>query len=338
MRVKRFLQPLAFIVSALLLSTTGPFAGEATAAQPQAQPESTPVQTDISGFPHAKLYRLAGDAPRPVIVILAGAEGGDGAGRRFGPILARLGYAAVSLPYYSPNWGQYGPPPEFPDLPGSFIDIRVDQLAALRERLRTMPGLDVERFGLFGGSKGSEFALIAASRYPWIRAVVAYTPSDLVWEGWGVEMLEAEGTRSSFSFGGQALPFMPYRGFVAGLQAGPAADLRAIHENGRADHPEREAAARIPIEAYRGALMLVAGDRDHLWNSGRMARNMVASRRAAGLETEALLYPEAGHDLGGDSAEPREDPRGGGTPAANASARADAWPKVVAFLARALTP
>lgn len=48
------------------------------------------------------------------MVILPGAEGGDEAGRRFGPTLARLGYAAVSLPYYSPNWGKYGPPPPFP--------------------------------------------------------------------------------------------------------------------------------------------------------------------------------------------------------------------------------
>lgn len=295
------------------------------------------AETGVPGFPRAKIYRLAGDAPRPVIVILAGAEGGDGAGRRFGPILARLGYAAVSLPYYSANWGQFGPPPEFPDLPGSFIDIRVDQLARLREALRAVPGLDVERFGLFAGSKGSEFALIAASRYPWIRSVVAYAPSDLVWEGWGLEMLEAEGTRSSFSVDGRPLPFMPYRGFVEGLQAGPAADLRAIHENGRADHPEREAEARIPVEAYRGPLLLVAGDRDRLWNSGRMARNIAAARRTAGLETEALIYPDAGHDLGGGSAEPREDPRGGGTPAANAAARADAWPKVVAFLARTLS-
>lgn len=295
-------------------------------------------ETPVPGFPHAVIHRQAGETARPVVVILAGAEGGDGAGRRFGPILARLGYAAVSLPYYSPDWGQYGPPPEFPELPGSFIDIRVDQLAELRETLRATPGVDVERFGLFAGSKGSELALIAASRYPWIDAVVAYTPSDLVWEGWGLEMLEAEGTRSSFSFEGRPLVFMPYRGFVEGLLAGPGqADLRAIHEDGRADHPEREAEARIPVEAYRGRLMLIAGDRDALWNSGRMARNIVAGRQGVGLETLALIYPEAGHDLAGDGG-PREDPRSGGSPEADAAARADAWPQVVAFLAGALTP
>lgn len=319
------------MLAGMILAFAAPVAAAAEAA-----PEtiiSTVEDMAIAGFPHARLYRLAGTERRPVVVILPGAEGGDGAGKRFGPILAQLGYAAVSLPYYSPNWGSYGPPTEYPDLPGSFVDIRVDRLADLRTALAAVPGVDSERFGLFAGSKGSEFALIAASRYPWIRAVVAYAPSDLVWEGWGLETVEAEGTRASFAADGKPLPFMPYRGFVEGLLAGPGkADLLAIHENGRADHPDREAAARIPVERYRGALMLVAGDKDRLWNSGRMARNIVASREAAGLPTRALLYPDAGHDLAGGSAEPREDVRGGGDPAANAKARADAWPQVVAFL------
>ena len=170
------------------------------------------TETPVPGVPHAKVWREAGSEALPVVVILHGADGGDEAGRTMGPVLAEMGYAAVGLPYYSANWGEWGPPPPFPDLPGSFLDIRVDQLAELRAALSTMDGLDVERFGLFSGSKGSEFALIAASRYPWIDAVVAYTPSDVVWEGWGLEVVEAEGTRSSFSFKGEPLAFMPYRG------------------------------------------------------------------------------------------------------------------------------
>lgn len=308
------------------------------AAPVQAAPQAV-VETAIPGFPHAVLYSLPGEAARPVIVILAGADGGDEGGKRFGPILARMGYATVSLPYYSPNWGEYAPPPQYPDLPGSFIDIRIDQIGELREALRAFPAADVDRFGLFAASKGSEFALIAASRYPWIDAVVAYTPSDLVWEGWGLEMVEAEGTRSSFSFAGRPLDFMPYRGFVAGLMEGPGkADLRAIHENGRADHPEREAAARIPIEAYPGALMLIAGGRDAQWNSARQVEGIVSAREQAGLRTEALIYPEAGHDLVGGDGGLRADPRSGGTPEANAAARLDAWPRITAFLETSLRP
>lgn len=328
------------ILSAITLSATlaCPAASQAPSHGPSSVASTAISETPIPGFPRARLYRIDGKAKRPVIVILPGAEGGDQAGRRFGPILAQLGFAAVSLPYYSPNWGQFGPPPQYPDLPGSFIDIRIDQLADLRKTLTRMPGLDTNRFGLFGGSKGSEFALIAASQYRWITSVVAYAPSDLVWEGWGLEMIDHEGTRSSFSLNGAALPFMPYKGFVEGLQAGDKADLRAIHENGRALHPGREAAARIRVERFKGPLLLIAGDQDRLWNAGQMARNVANRRTAAGRKTELLVYPDAGHDLAGGSVEPRVDPRGGGTAEANAAARGDAWPKVVAFLRRTLKP
>ena len=304
-------------------------------AAPVAAQEVT--ERPIAGFAHAKLYTVSGDAPRPVVVILHGADGGTEAGDRFGPILARMGYAAVGLPYYSPDWGEFGPPKALPELPGSFIDIRVDQIADLRTALAAMDGVDVERFGLFGVSKGAEFALIAASRYDWIDSVVAYAPTDVVWEGWGLEMVEAEGTRSSFSFEGSPLPFVPYRGFVEGLLAGPAADLRAIHENGRADHPDKALAARIPVEAYRGGLMLIAGGKDAQWNAAGAVTEIVAARTAAGLETEALVYPDAGHDLVGDGG-PRDAAHSGGTPEANAQARQDAWPKVEAFLRRTLKP
>ena len=295
---------------------------------------------DIAGFPAAKLYRLPGDTPRPVVVVLHGADGGTGASERFGPKLASLGYAVVGLPYYSPDWGEYAPPKAIPELPGSFIDIRIDQIAELRSALATRPGVDANRIALFGGSKGAEFALIAASKYPWLTSIVALAPSDLVWEGWGMEMVEAEGTRSSFSFEGQPLPFMPYVGFVDGLLAGPAADLLKIHEDGRAAHPDREADARIRIEAYSGPVMLVAGDADREWRSGRMARNLASTRARAGLETTLLVYPDAGHDISGDGWAPTIAgvERGGGSAEANARAQRDAWPRIVAFLEQTLKP
>lgn len=298
------------------------------------------VTEDIPGFPSAKLYRLPGHAPRPVVVVLHGADGGTGASERLGPKLASLGYAVVGLPYYSPDWGEYAPPKAIAELPGSFIDIRIDQIAELRDWLKTRPEADADRIALFGGSKGAEFALIAASKYPWLTSVVALAPSDLVWEGWGLEMVEAEGTRSSFSFEGQPLPFMPYVGFVDGLLAGPNADLLKIHEDGRTAHPEREADARIRIEDFPGPVMLVAGDADREWRSGQMARNLAAVRETAGLDTSLLVYPDAGHDISGDGWGPTivGIERGGGSPEANARAQADAWPQILDFLERTLKP
>jgi hypothetical protein len=68
-----------------------------------------------------------------------------------------------------------------------------------------------------------------------------------------------------------------------------------------------------------------------------------AERRAeAGMATEALLFPEAGHllyDTGyapttGYSAGPRKT---GGSPAANARTQAEIWPRTVQFLRRVLS-
>ncbi|MNT54267.1 hypothetical protein D3C72_1914150 [compost metagenome] len=91
------------------------------------------------------------------------------------------------------------------------------------------------------------------------------------------------------------------------------------------------------MEAYAGPLILIAGERDAQWDSAAAARAIVASRETAGRETTALIYPEAGHDLVGDGG-PRDSPRSGGSPEADAAARQDAWPKVTAFMAAALKP
>ena len=131
---------------------------------------------------------------------------------------------------------------------------------------------------------------------------------------------------------------MPYVGFVEGLLAGPDADLLKIHEDGRAAHPDREATARIRIESFPGPVMLVAGDADREWRSGQMARNLAAVRQRAGLDTELLVYPDAGHDISGDGWAPTVAgiDRGGGSAEANARAQADAWPKILDFLERTL--
>jgi dienelactone hydrolase len=107
----------AFALFAVLLSF-----GAAPAMAQEAEVSVTPVP----GFSHANLYAQAGAEGLPVAVILHGAEGGTEAGDRYGPILARLGYAVVGLPYYSPNWGEYGPPQPLPEIAGSFVGIRVD--------------------------------------------------------------------------------------------------------------------------------------------------------------------------------------------------------------------
>jgi hypothetical protein len=166
-----------------------------------------------------------------------------------------------------------------------------------------------------------------------------------VWEGWGIPG-QQPGTRSSFAWRGEPLPFVPYKDFAAELAllgSGTRAHLRRPQDGGRAAHPGAVAKARIPIERYRGAVLVAGGADDQVWDSGSMAGNIARSRAAAGLDTTALIFSDAGHVLAGDGWSPTTPLETGmfafgGTPAGNARAQATVWRETLAFLARTLSP
>jgi dienelactone hydrolase len=220
----------------------------------------------------------------------------------------------------------------------------VERLEQARAWLAAQPEVDARRIVLHGVSKGAEFALVAATKMPWIAGVVAVVPSDVVWEGWGSGV--APGRRSSFAWRGQPLEFVPYVDFEAefrGFGTGEPVLVRRPHDKGRAAHPDRVAAARIPVERFAGPVLLIGGHADQVWDSGAMAERIAAARRAAGLETVALVYRDAGHAIAGTGWSPTTQSNAspmkmGGTPAADARAQAEAFQQTLAFLRRTLTP
>ncbi len=270
--------------------------------------------------------------PHPIVIVLGGSEGGSSVAREMAPIFAARGYATLGLPYYDPG---YDPNDRVPGLPKNFIEIPVDRLAEVKRWLGGQRDADAKRIGIWGASKGAEFALIAASRYNWIKAVVAVVPTDLVWEGWGV----SGPSRSSFSFGGTPLPFQPYAGMdaeFAKAAKGEAMDIGKVHREGRIKYPERIAAARIPIEQFRGRLLVIGGGQDAVWPSGEMAANIVKVRAAAGLATDAVIVADAGHSLGGPGTEPVAPfLANGGEAVAVAKGRAEGWRKTFRLFDRA---
>lgn len=304
-------------------------------------------QRDATAFPGARLFWREGQAGRrPALIALGGSEGGSVAVGQAARLLASHGYAVLALPYHSPpRWGATGPlPPELPALPAAFADIAVDRLQAARDWLAQQPEVDPDRIGLYGVSKGAELALIAASRMNWPRSVVAIVPSDVVWEGWG-EGIEP-GRRSSFAWQGQPLPFVPYAGLadeMRGFQTGTPVRIRRPHDQGRAAHPDRVAAARIPVERYAGPLLVAGGHDDQVWDSGAMAEAIVRARDAAGRRTEAVIHRQAGHAMSGTGWSPTTQYnagplQAGGQPAADARAQAETFGRTLDFLRRTLAP
>lgn len=237
--------------------------------------------------------------PLPLIIVLGGSEGDDATARGMAPLLAADGYAALGLPYRSPDRGQGQ---AIPGLPALFSEIPVDRLEAVHRWAMGDARIDPERIGLWGLSKGAEFAIIAASRFPWLDAVAAIAPSDVVWEGFGSVSVEGTGT-SSFSFNGKPLPFVAY---------GAAGRGRDVKQLGRRQSPERAAAARIPIEDYQGLLLVAGGERDRTTDSAGMSQAIAERRAEHGRQTVSLIFEDAGHHLGrgGGALEPIDSEQG----------------------------
>jgi acetyl esterase/lipase len=292
-------------------------------------------------FPGALLARRPGSELRPAVIVLGGSEGGDWLARTMAPRLASYGYAVLGLPYYAPAYARRD---DLAALPSAFVDIPVDRLDEARAWLATQTGIDTGRIAVYGVSKGAEFALLAATRYDWIDAVVAIVPTDVVWEGWGLDGI-APGTRASFSWRAEALPFVPYLGMEAEFIAmgSGGAVLRRAHDHGRAAHPERAIAARIPVERFRGALLVAGGMQDKVWASGPMAQNIAERRAEAGLATVNLVFHDAGHALGGHGWSPTTELDGlgmamGGSARGAAHAQQRTWQATLALLSATLSP
>lgn len=300
------------------------------------------VKTEkVDRFPGAVFANIPGETKRPAIIVLGGSEGGSWVAREFAPMLASRGFAVLGLPYYSPV--QFpATKPEIPELPASFADIPVERLNDAYEWLKTRPEVDATRIALHGTSKGAEFALIGGSEFSWIKAIVAPVPTDVVWEGWGNDV--APGTKSSFSLNGKPLPFVPYVDFAqefTGFQTGNEVKVRRPQDKGRAANPLAAVKARIPVEKFKGPLLIIGGQDDQVWASGMMAHNIAERRAEHGLETVALIYPDAGHGLTGNGYQPTTQSNAGpmkmgGTPEGNGRAMGDAFPKTIAFLQRVL--
>lgn len=268
-----------------------------------------------------------GEGPFPAIILLGGSEGGDRGARGSAKRFLAQGYAVLGMPYYSPAWGDQKQ--QFPGLPRAFANIPVDRAETARAWLAARSDVRGEDIGIYGVSKGAEFALLAGEKIEGFAAIAAIVPTDVVWEGWG-----AGETVSSFSWQGEPLPFVPYEGmgeeFANPTGPNGRPRLRLPHDKGRNANPDRAVAARIAVDRIDEPVLVAGGDADLVWNSGEMAQIIAERRAEAGLPTVSLVFTDAGHSLSGDGS-PREGARD-----ADIAAQQAIWPATLAFFAEHL--
>ncbi|MEL6686786.1 MAG: acyl-CoA thioesterase/bile acid-CoA:amino acid N-acyltransferase family protein [Pseudomonadota bacterium] len=259
---------------------------------------------EIEALPGSYFAANLNPGDHPVIIIVGGA---DALGVKRDTVMPQFVAKGYSVFYFATYEIIYGSAePTVKGLPTRYVDISIDQLDKVRDWLSKQPGVDESRIGLYGHSRNAAYVLLAATQFDWVDAVAAIAPSDVVWEGWGDGV--ALGTTSSFSWGGEPLPYVPYSKNwyreTAKFGRGERGRLRTPMDEGRWENLDRVAAARIPIERYKGAVLVVGGELDDLWSAGHMAQNIAERRAEEGLETELLVFPDAGHDLISDGQNP----------------------------------
>lgn len=309
-------------------------------ARVRLQPSRPAVRVvPADGLPGAVFASLPGGRKRPALILIGGSEGGSSITQSAAPF-ASHGLAVLALPIFSPP--DRSGAREIPELPAGWAELPIETLNRARAWLAARPEVDASRIAVHGTSMGALLALLGAVHLPWISAVVANVPSDVVWDGWGPGVPPEQ--RSMFSLGGKALPFVPSIGYddeTRGYERNVPVIIRRVFERGRAANPERAVAARVPVERITVPVMVIGAYDDQLWPSGHMAQAIAERRLEAGLPTEALLYPGAGHLLYDTGYAPTTGynvglRKTGGTPQANAAAQAEVWPRTIRFLRRVL--
>ncbi len=277
----------------------------------------------------AELWLPPGEGLHPAIVVLGGSSGAPS--RLRSALLAVRGYAVLNLLYLETDpW-----PPEL-------IEVPIEKLTRALDWLAKLDGIDGERIGVYGASKGAEFALLAASMDPRIKAVAVWGPAAVVM--FGISFQHPLTIRSSWSLGGKPVPFAIGISYVTTLRNGVRllADqnisFRSTYEEALASAPDE---SFIRIEDIAGPILLLSGMDDQMGPAALMSAAIEQRIAERGFEHELRVraYAGAGHamklNLWPGGGRPSRFV-GGGTPEANHRAGRSAWREILDFFSETL--
>jgi hypothetical protein len=133
---------------------------------------------------------------RATIIVVSGSEGRIEKAQAIAQVLAYHGYSSLAVCYF----GLEGAAPSLNMIP---LDIIKEAI----QWLKRQDTVDDQRIGIYGRSKGGEFALTAASFFHDLTCVIANTPSCYVYEGLKNGM---PSRRSSWSYENKEIPCLKF--------------------------------------------------------------------------------------------------------------------------------
>lgn len=274
------------------------------------------------------LFVPKGAINKPGIIDLTGSGGGLSEIRA--ALLASHGYVTFALAYFGSE-----------SLPKTLTNIPLEYFEKAIQYLKQQEGVDPNRIGIIGVSRGGELSLLVGSTYSEIKCVIGYVPN--IFRCPGVE-------GAAWTLNGMPLPFISSTGnmqLMAEIQkkiaTGEAVSFTPWFNSVICDRDALRD-TEIPVEKINGSILLISGQDDKLWPSAVLSEIALQRLNANNFKHKVkhLTYPNAGHTIGPpfrpttilEAVHPVSGilMKLGGTPAGNAHACVDSWQQILAFL------
>ena len=188
-----------------------------------------------------------------IMIVMSGSDGGMAITRQESEFYHKNGIPALALALFKTRQT----PKELSRVPVEFVEKAI---AWLKKQ-------GYKKIGIDGTSKGSEIALLAASRFPELSCVIARVPSHFVSEGLsGSGKNKAPSGTSCWSYRGEELPYAPYRNRTFDIlqMFMREKELHIITFNRDKDiTPE----TLIPIECIKAPVLFLSSKNDEVWPS-----------------------------------------------------------------------
>ena len=278
-----------------------------------------------------QLWVPESDRDLPLIIVLGGYDAGAQYAKS--SLLAARGFAVLDLTYHGRS-----------PLPRSLERIPLEYTADAIAWAKSQPGVDGSKVGVFGTSKGAEYALVLASKYSDIKAVAGWTPSSVVWAGIGGA---SPFPKSSWTYNGRDVPYIPAKltpgAIWRGIQFAMGRPV-AFHDSylDGLKNKKHVARATIEVEKIAGPILLVSGSDDKMWPAKKMSEMIVDRLEAKNFQHQVthLNYDNVGHTFPWGQWPTGDLDSGGfirgGEIEASHIASAEAWHSTIEFFKSAL--
>ncbi|TMP42202.1 hypothetical protein CWB96_01365 [Pseudoalteromonas citrea] len=219
-------------------------------------------------------------------ILLIGGSGGEFENQD-AQWLSSAGFVVLNIRYF----GAKG-------LPSDLVNIPIEYFNSAIVWLNNNPHVMKDCIGLFGHSKGTEAAILTAYYNPLVKAIVARSPSSIVWAGPGWSGLN----ESSWSWNNNPLDFHSV-GLIDGaiwlsrvLRGKKLIETRDMFDNVLGDE-ESVNKAMLPVEHMNAHLLLLSGKGDKQWPSTKMADMLVSILDKSNIDFsyDHFAFDNAGH-------------------------------------------